>query len=198
MYGQSLGTPTAQRRKRLLRRALRSSLPIPTTKNLSFELSRQASSSLLPTFTPRTRFPHFQQGAHAVFGVTNFWEHLSGGKSRDESGDLEAAQAWKLARAAARTPTLEHYIWSTLPYAKKLSGGEFPCPHFDYKAAFDEKLKAEMPELAAKTTFLFMGYYPSNMVLLPMAKPVLIVRLTHCLPNLTDFHLSPALENGHS
>ena len=111
---------------------------------------------------------------------------------------MEAAQAWKLARAAARTPTLEHYIWSTLPYAKKLSGGEFPCPHFDYKAAFDEKLKAEMPELAAKTTFLFMGYYPSNMVLLPMAKPVLIVRLTHCLPNLTDFHLSPALENGHS
>lgn len=112
---------------------------------------------------------------------------------------MEAAQAWKLARAAARTPTLEHYIWSTLPYAKKLSGGEFPCPHFDYKAAFDEKLKAEMPELAAKTTFLFMGYYPSNMVLLPMAKPVLIVRMTDSwFPNLADFHPSPALGSGHS
>ncbi|KAF2640724.1 NAD(P)-binding protein [Massarina eburnea CBS 473.64] len=111
------------------------------------------------------------EGAHAIFAVTNFWEHLFTGKSRDESGVLEAKQALNLARAASKSSTLEHYIWSTLPNAKKITGGKVPCPHFDYKAEVDDKIRSELPELAKKTTFLFFGYYPSNMAFFPMCKP---------------------------
>jgi hypothetical protein len=103
--------------------------------------------------------------------VTNFWEHLFTGKTPTEAGVTEAEQALKLARAAARTPTLEHYIWSTLAGSKKLSGGKLGTPHMDYKAEIDEKLKKELPELVKKTTFLFFGYYPSNMAFFPMMKP---------------------------
>ncbi|KAF2688511.1 NAD(P)-binding protein, partial [Lentithecium fluviatile CBS 122367] len=111
------------------------------------------------------------EGANAIFGVTNFWEHLFTGKSQSESGEVEATQAMNLARAAAKTPTLEHYIWSTLPNAKKLSKGKTLCAHLDYKAEVDDRIRAELPELAKKTTFLFFGYYPSNMVFFPMLKP---------------------------
>lgn len=61
--------------------------------------------------------------------MTNWWEHFLGGKSRDEAGNLEVQQGTNLARAAAKTATLEHYIWSTLPSAKKTSGGKILVPH---------------------------------------------------------------------
>lgn len=80
-----------------------------------------------------------------------------------------------IARAAAQIPTLEHYIWSTLPNAKKLSNGKAVCAHLDYKANVDERIRNNYPKLAAKTTYLFFGFYPSNMAFLPMMKPVLIV-----------------------
>ncbi|KAH7077502.1 hypothetical protein BKA63DRAFT_508404 [Paraphoma chrysanthemicola] len=114
------------------------------------------------------------EGAHAIYGLTNFWEHLFTGKSQDEAGALEEEQGMNLARAAAQIPTLEHYIWSTLPNAKKLSNGEAACAHLDYKANVDERMRKDFPELAAKTTYLFFGFYPSNMAFLPMLKPVLV------------------------
>lgn len=69
------------------------------------------------------------QGASAVFAVTNFWDHFFMGKSRDESGSLEEQQGIRLARAAAKTATLEHYIYSTLPGAAKATGGRIVVPH---------------------------------------------------------------------
>lgn len=94
------------------------------------------------------------------------------GKSAAESGELEKAQALALARAAAQSSTLEHYIWSTLPSASKTSGGKAPVPHLDYKAEVDEIIRKEMPELARKTTFLFFGFYGSNMAYFPFCKPL--------------------------
>lgn len=108
--------------------------------------------------------------------MTNFWEHLFTGKSSTESGELEKAQALALARAASKSATLEHYIWSTLPSATKTSGGKFKVPHLDYKAQVDDVIREEMPELAEKTTFLFFGYYASNMAFFPFCKPVEWVR----------------------
>lgn len=112
------------------------------------------------------------QGAQAIFAVTNFWEHLFTGKTAIESGEIERAQGLALARAAAQSSTLEHYIWSTMPPASKASGGKCPVPHMDYKAEVDDIIRKEMPELAKKTTFLVFGYYASNMVYLPLAKPM--------------------------
>jgi hypothetical protein len=103
--------------------------------------------------------------------VTNFWEHLFSGKSQDESGEAEARQALVLAQAAANCKTLEHYIWSTLPAAKKQTDAEVCVPHFDYKAEIDDRIRKEMPQLASKTTFLFVGSYNSNIAFYPMLKP---------------------------
>jgi hypothetical protein len=41
----------------------------------------------------------------------------------------------------------------------------------DYKANVDARIKAELPELAKKTTYLYFGYYPQNMAFFPLIKP---------------------------
>lgn len=76
-----------------------------------------------------------------------------------------------LARAAAKTSTLEHYLWSTQPSAKRMLPGKLETPHMDYKANVDARIKAELPELARKTTYLYFGYYPQNMAYFPLIKP---------------------------
>ncbi|KAF7558098.1 hypothetical protein G7Z17_g22 [Cylindrodendrum hubeiense] len=117
------------------------------------------------------------KGVHAVYAVTNWWEHLFSGKSQDEAGILEEEQGMNIARAAARTPSLEHYIWSTTPSAKQDFNGEHLTPHMDYKANVDARIKSELPELATKTTYLYFGYYPQNMMFFPFIKPIQYVRL---------------------
>ena len=78
----------------------------------------------------------------------------------------------RLARAAARVNTLEHYIWSTTPSAKRKLNGKVLTPHMDYKANVDARIKAELPTLAAMTTYLYFGYYPQNMAFFPLMKPI--------------------------
>ncbi|KAB5513520.1 hypothetical protein GE09DRAFT_1208974 [Coniochaeta sp. 2T2.1] len=107
------------------------------------------------------------KGATAVFAVTNWWESLFSGKSQWESGEIEERHGMNLASAAAKTSTLQHYIWSTQP-----SGKGIEVPHMDYKAKVDARIKAELPELAKKTTYLYFGYYPQNMAYFPLLKPI--------------------------
>ncbi|KAB2580290.1 putative sugar transporter protein [Lasiodiplodia theobromae] len=111
------------------------------------------------------------EGAHAVYAVTNFWEHLFSGKSQSEAGEIEEQQALLLARAASQTKTLEHYIWSTIPPASDLTGGRYPVPHLDHKAKIDQRIRSELPDLAVKTTFLYVGFYSSNLAFIPNLKP---------------------------
>ncbi|KAL0261919.1 hypothetical protein SLS55_003352 [Diplodia seriata] len=111
------------------------------------------------------------EGAHAVFSVTNFWEHLFTGKSQSEAGEIEEQQGLLLAKAASQTKTLEHYIWSTIPHANQITGGRFPVPHMDHKAKVDQRIRDELPDLAAKTTFLYVGFYSSNLAFFPNSRP---------------------------
>lgn len=121
-------------------------------------------------------------GVHAVFAVTNWWESLFQGKSQDESGEIEEQQGMNLARAAAATRTVEHYIWSTTPSAKRRFWGKLTAPHMDYKANVDARIKAELPDLAAITTYLYFGYYPQNMAFFPLCKPIeYVCRALHSL-----------------
>jgi hypothetical protein len=85
-----------------------------------------------------------------------------------------------LARAAAATRTVDHYIWSTTPSAKRRFWGKLTAPHMDYKANVDARIKAELPELAAITTYLYFGYYPQNMAFFPLCKPIEYVCQTSC------------------
>ncbi|EKG13553.1 NmrA-like protein [Macrophomina phaseolina MS6] len=115
-------------------------------------------------------------GAHAIFAVTNWWEYLRKGFTQAQAGDIEERQGVTLARLAAEVKTLEHFIWSTLPAAEQLTDGKCPVPHFDYKAKVDRHIREQMPDLAAKSTFLFFGFYPSNFAFFPMLKPMAVVR----------------------
>ena len=61
------------------------------------------------------------EGAHGVFLVTNFWDPTQ----MPRETEIGSA-AVKEARAAG----VQHFIWSTLPDAERLSGGRLKLPHF--------------------------------------------------------------------
>lgn len=111
-------------------------------------------------------------GSHILFGVTNFFEPFAAHQSAAKAMEVEAQQGLNLARAAAATPTLECYIWSTLPNAADISGGKYVVPHFEGKNRVDAYIR-QNPDLLRKTTFLWVTCYHSNLAF-PMMTPYFI------------------------
>lgn len=99
-------------------------------------------------------------GSHVIYAVTDFFEPFSQ-FGPEKAMDVEAAQGINVARAAAAIPTLEHFIWSTLPNSTKISGGKYTVPHFEGKNRIDAHIRADK-ELLKKTTFLWVTWYHSN------------------------------------
>jgi hypothetical protein len=110
-----------------------------------------------------------RQDAYAVFAVTDFAEQARR-HGRLKAEDAEYQQGVNLAQAAAASATLQHYIWSTIPSASSVSKGRIAVPHFESKARVDEYILNNHKRLSEKTTFLWVGYYGSN-VLGPAMKP---------------------------
>ncbi|KAH7018453.1 putative hscarg dehydrogenase [Microdochium trichocladiopsis] len=100
-------------------------------------------------------------GASAIFGVTDFYEPFATGIGPEKAMQIEYTRGVNMARAAAKTATLETYFWSTLPAAGQLTKGEVKVPHFDAKGDVDAYLKNN-PILNPKTIFLLTGFYASN------------------------------------
>ncbi len=73
------------------------------------------------------------EGAYGAFLVTNFWDPAQMEKETDI-----AIGAVKEARAAG----VQHFIWSTLPDAEKLTSGRLKLRHFTGKARADAAVKA--------------------------------------------------------
>ncbi|KAH8817478.1 hypothetical protein F5884DRAFT_779523 [Xylogone sp. PMI_703] len=98
--------------------------------------------------------------ATAIFAVTDFYETF---RRTDPwtAMETEHRHGINLARAAIQTPTLEHYIWSTLPSVYKTSEKKFFVFHYEAKARVNEFIKSN-PVLSAKTTFLWLGFFESN------------------------------------
>lgn len=86
-------------------------------------------------------------GCKAAFGVTNFWEHFGG----------EEQHGRNLIDAVADSE-VEHFVFSTLPGAKKLSGGELDVPHFDIKAELEDYARAK----GLPATFVHVAFYFEN------------------------------------
>ena len=86
-------------------------------------------------------------GCHGVFGVTNFWEHF----------DQEYAQGKNLIDAVAEAG-IEHFVFSSLPDAHKLSNGTLEVPHFQMKA----KLEQYARDLGLPATFVHVAFYFEN------------------------------------
>ncbi|KAF1344378.1 hypothetical protein BDV97DRAFT_52299 [Delphinella strobiligena] len=108
------------------------------------------------------------EGSHAIFAVTDFFATFAT-HSAEETVEIEAAQGINAAKAASKTATLEHYVWSTLPDNMAISGGKCPVPHFESKAKVDAYIRQDKA-LLSKTTFMFVTYYASN-IHMPMFTP---------------------------
>lgn len=112
-------------------------------------------------------------GANVVFGLTQFWEHLMS-LGIDAAGQKEYDQVLRLATAASKLKTLEHFILHTLTSSDKLGQPDHKCAHWDYKDHAADEIKKSMPDLAAKTTFLWLGYFTSNLVSTVLRMPNII------------------------
>jgi len=94
-----------------------------------------------------------------VFAVTDFYG-LFQKHGPQKAKEMEAQQGINMAKAASATPTLEHYIWSTLPRQSK----DYPVYHFESKWSVNGVIKQD-PALLAKTTFLMVCFYANNLQL---------------------------------
>ncbi|KEF63428.1 uncharacterized protein A1O9_01406 [Exophiala aquamarina CBS 119918] len=110
------------------------------------------------------------QGATNVFAMTDFYESF---RKTDpwRAMNLEYQHGINLANAAAQTPTLRHYVWSTLPSAQRITKKKIFVAHFEAKARVDDYMKSTHPELCKKTTFLWLGFFNINF-LRPTFAPV--------------------------
>lgn len=89
------------------------------------------------------------KGCYGVFGVTNFWEHFA--KEYDQGKNLMDA-----VKAAAP----EHFIFSSLPYAKKITNGKIEVPHFDTKGRLEEYAR----ELKLDAIVVHVAFYFENFI----------------------------------
>ncbi|KAL5589903.1 hypothetical protein FOVSG1_011770 [Fusarium oxysporum f. sp. vasinfectum] len=121
-------------------------------------------ADLNDTYSLETAF----SGSFAIFAATNFFQDFPTLSER-AAIEEEATQGINLARAAIATPTLEHFIWSTLPNVSRVSDGKSFVPHFAGKNKVDDYIKSQT-ELFRKTTFLWVGFYASNLQY-PFFKP---------------------------
>lgn len=119
-------------------------------------------------------------GSYAIFAVTNFWGLFSDTQNqlREEqdvtvlagnAAAIETQMGINMVDAALATDTLQHYLWSTLTDAYRVSGGRSQPPHYESKAKVTRYIKSK-PELLAKTTFVWCSYYATNFA--GLAKPI--------------------------
>jgi hypothetical protein len=115
-------------------------------------------------------------GASVIFSVTDFLQSMLNPSLHEKAAaagistgfyirDYEAQQNRHIIDAAAKVSTLERFIYSSLPYANKLSGGKYEhVYYYDSKAAAEEYGKATYPELWEKTSVFYAGFYLENYV----------------------------------
>ncbi|KAJ5288405.1 hypothetical protein PENANT_c076G03165 [Penicillium antarcticum] len=102
-------------------------------------------------------------GSYAIYAVTNFWASFAT-QIIEDSIELEATQGINMAKAAANTASLQHFIWSTVPDNLRISGGKHSVAHFEGKIRVDQFIKQDK-DLLSKTTFMWISYYATNIVL---------------------------------
>jgi uncharacterized protein YbjT (DUF2867 family) len=98
------------------------------------------------------------KNAYGAYCVTNFWEHFSAEKEKQQAQNLATA---------AGAAGVKHVIWSTLEDTRALMSaddtrmpmlqGKYRVPHFDAKAEADAYF-AKLP-----TTFLITSFYWDNL-----------------------------------
>ncbi|MFI1028342.1 NmrA/HSCARG family protein [Streptomyces sp. NPDC020951] len=127
------------------------------TSDRARELAAQGAEVVVADIGDEAALAKAFEGAHGAFLLTNFWEH--------GSPDKEKEQAAAMARAA-KAAGLQHVIWSTLDDTREhipLDDERMPTlmdtykvPHFDAKAEADQLFTdAGVPTTFLRTTFFW-------------------------------------------
>jgi uncharacterized protein YbjT (DUF2867 family) len=99
-------------------------------------------------------------GAHGLYAVTNFWEHFSAEKEKEQAANIAEA---------ARAAGVKHIIWSTLEDTRDLmDAGDTRMPFLQDKYRvphFDAKNEANALFEGLPVTFLITSFYWDNMYL---------------------------------
>lgn len=103
---------------------------------------------------------------------------LEAGKAPNEvAGDIETQHAKNIFEAAAAEVdgeggNLERFVFSSLPYPKKESGGKYSRAYnFDAKGVAEEYLFDKLPALAKITSVIYVGMYAENHLMFPPYMP---------------------------
>ncbi|KAI1196785.1 NAD(P)-binding protein [Nemania serpens] len=120
------------------------------------------------------------EGVHAIFLNTDFWEvyraSTLAGHDADESAKIgfntELQHGKNAVLAAASVPSLERLVYSALGPMNAASNGKYSTSyHWETKAAIVEHIEKEQPDLARKTSFIYIGAYATNPLLMPKLNP---------------------------
>ncbi|KAI0393151.1 NAD(P)-binding protein [Xylariaceae sp. FL0594] len=158
------------------------------TRNPSSEKAKELSSTLgcevvQADLDDQASLSRAFTGAHAIFVNTDFWATygalIRSGVDFDASAKagLETElRHGKHAAAAAATPavmeTLERFVYSALGPMNRASGGKYPTSyHWEAKAAIVDHIESEQPELAKRTSIIYLGAYATNALLFPKPDP---------------------------
>ncbi|KAL4892943.1 NAD(P)-binding protein [Aspergillus ambiguus] len=123
------------------------------------------------------------EDAHVIFAVSDFWglygdpanqakAAAAGQPANVWAANHETQQLKDIVDAAAKVPSLERFVLSSLSDATKWSGGKYShVYHFDSKAKAETYGKENHPELWAKTSIFQAGYFLNNFVSNPITLP---------------------------
>jgi hypothetical protein len=124
------------------------------------------------------------EDAIAIFAVSDFWglygDPANAAKAKDQALNVWAAnheteQLKGVIDAAAKVPTLEHFVLSSLSNAAKWSKGKYThVYHFDSKAKAEEYGRETYPELFKKTSVFQAGFFLSNFLSNPIMQPQVV------------------------
>ncbi len=109
---------------------------------------RSAGAEIVPgDFEDPASLKAAMKGCYGVFGVTNYWQAF----------DREVPQGKNLADAVALSG-IEHFIFSSLPSAAKLTHGQLDVPHIETKAKIEEYSRG----LGLPATYVHVAFYYEN------------------------------------
>lgn len=121
------------------------------------------------------------QNANVIFAVSDFWgifgDPANAAKAKDQplnvwAANHETEQLKSVIDAAAKVPTLERFVFSSLSDATKWSRGKYThVYHFDSKAKAEAYGGETYPELWKKTSVFQAGFFLSNYLSLPIFQP---------------------------
>ncbi|KAF2482193.1 hypothetical protein BDY17DRAFT_325675 [Neohortaea acidophila] len=154
------------------------------SKPIAKELASLGAEFITADLSDRSSLAKAFDSVHAIFLNTDFWQTWRPAKAAaDAAGqgfevasatafEVETSQRKNVADAAAAVPTLERLIVSTLPSVEKASKGKYRrSMHSQAKAWVVDYIVDELPELAKKTSYIILGAYHDNALVLPREDP---------------------------